>query len=589
MAKSLAVGLLALIALAGSELLAVQRSGAAGERGVARAQTLLREGRLVEARRTIESARGRFAHARRRAGVVAGVTGLLPAGGGVADQARAARTLSSAGTLACDGLLQLVEAASEVARTPARSNSTLAKLRRVRRAVAFADEVLERAGVRLASLRDRPLVGPLGDRAAKARRAVHRARARLASGHQALVAMIALAGGEGPRRYLVLAQNPAEPRPTGGFIGSYGVLTARGGAVRLERYASIESWYRAHPRAVVAAARAPRALTLPSPPVPQTIANVNATADWPRAAMLAARLWRRGGEARVDGVISVTPDLVARALRVIGPVRVPGFARTVTGTNVIATLEEITHRSPEARTHHRKRVVSRLAHAIMERIEARSTRLPALAQSLVRGLDAGEALVWTRYAAEQRTIAARGWDGSLPRTRGDFFYDSEFSYPAKNGRELRRTFDHRVDLRADASAEITTTITIRNANKLGYPYRSYTTLYGPAGGRLVASSHPPIALETPIAGHPAAGWVLAADAWGTTTVRVVWEVPGLLVRRPDGRLVYRLTWKRVPLHSGDLLRLRVTPPAGWRWTHRGPPAVDHQRRDLHGAWSLTAT
>ena len=515
------------------------------------------------------------------------MSGLLPAGAGVANQARAARTLSSAGTLACDGLLALVDAASEVAHEPARSSDPLAKLRRVRRAIASADEVLERAGVRLASLRDRPLVGPLGDRAAKARRALRRARTRLASGHQALVVMIALAGGEGPRRYLVLAQNPAEPRPTGGFIGSYGVLTARGGAVKLERYASIESWYRAHPRAVVAAARAPRALTLPSPPVPQTIANVNATPDWPRAAKLAARLWRRGGETRVDGVISVTPDLVARALRTIGPVRVPGFARTVTSTNVIAALEEITHRSPEARTHHRKRVVARLAHAIMERLGARSTRLPALAQSLVRGLDAGEALVWTRHAAQQRTIAARGWEGSLPRTRGDFFYDSEFSYPAKNGRELRRTFDHRVDLRADGSAEITTTITIRNANKLGYPYRSYTTLYGPAGGRLVAGSHPPIASEKPIAGHPAAGWVLAADAWGTTTVRVVREVPDLLVRRPDGRLVYRLTWKRVPLHDGDLLRLRVTPPAGWRWTHRGPPAINHLRRDLRGSWSLT--
>jgi hypothetical protein len=184
-------------------------------------------------------------------------------------------------------------------------------------------------------------------------------------------------------------------------------------------------------------------------------------------------------------------------------------------------------------------------------------------------------------------IVARGWDGSLPRTRGDFFYDSEFSYPAKNGRELRRRFDRRVLLRADGSAEVTTTITIRNANRLGYPYRSYTTLYGPAGGRLVASSHPPVATEAPIAGHPAAGWVLAADAWGTTMVRAVWEAPALLVRRPDGTLVYRLTWMRVPLHDGDVLRLHVTPPAGWRWTHHGPPSVSHLRRDLRGAWSLT--
>jgi hypothetical protein len=386
----------------------------------------------------------------------------------------------------------------------------------------------------------------------------------------------------------VLAQNPAEPRPTGGFIGSYGLLTARDGRVALERYASIESWYRAHRHAVVASARAPRALRLPSPPVPQTIANVNATPDWPQAARLAARLWRRGGEAPVDGVISVTPDLVARVLKVLGPVRVHGYARTVTSANVVAVLDDVTHRSPEARSGHRKRFVSRIAHEIMRRAQAGgSTRVPALARALVRGLDADEALMWSRDPIVQRTVIARGWDGSLPRTRGDFFYDGEFSYPAKNGRELRRRFEHDVRLRGDGSARISTTITIRNSNRLGYPYNSYTTLYGPAGARLAAGSDPPIAAESPIAGHPAAGWLLRAVAWGSTSVRVVWDVPHLLHRRPDGKLVYRLVWMRVPLHRGDVLRLHVTPPRGWRWAHRGPPRVSRLRRDLRGAWALT--
>jgi hypothetical protein len=31
-------------------------------------------------------------------------------------------------------------------------------------------------------------------------------------------------GWNGPRRYLVLTQDPAEIRPTGGFIGSYGIV-----------------------------------------------------------------------------------------------------------------------------------------------------------------------------------------------------------------------------------------------------------------------------------------------------------------------------------------------------------------------------
>jgi hypothetical protein len=34
----------------------------------------------------------------------------------------------------------------------------------------------------------------------------------------------AVMGDDCPRRYLLMSQNPAEVRPTGGFIGTYGVL-----------------------------------------------------------------------------------------------------------------------------------------------------------------------------------------------------------------------------------------------------------------------------------------------------------------------------------------------------------------------------
>jgi hypothetical protein len=61
-------------------------------------------------------------------------------------------------------------------------------------------------------------------------------------------------------------------------------------------------------------------------------------------------------------------------------------------------------------------------------------------------------------------------------------YDSEFEYASKNGRDLRRTYDHDVQLNADGSARITTKVTIRNT---GDPGRfneislSCLSLYGP--------------------------------------------------------------------------------------------------------------
>jgi hypothetical protein len=186
----------------------------------------------------------------------------------------------------------------------------------------------------------------------------------------------------------------------------------------------------------------------------------------------------------------------------------------------------------------------------------------------------------------QHELGVRELDGALRETRGDFFYDAEFAYPTKNGRELRRRFDHHVVLRSDGSASVSTTLTIRNSTGLGHPFQSYLALYGPAGATLGVESDAPSAMEAPLGGHPAAAFVRFAPADGTVSVHVTWEVPGLLQRRRDGSLIYRLTWRPIPAHRGDVLHLRVTPPAGWRWKSKPPPERSRPRRDLRGAWVL---
>ena len=49
----------------------------------------------------------------------------------------------------------------------------------------------------------------------------------------------AILGWDGPRRYLVLTQDPAELRPTGGFIGSYGIVAFDKGRITERRFQDI--------------------------------------------------------------------------------------------------------------------------------------------------------------------------------------------------------------------------------------------------------------------------------------------------------------------------------------------------------------
>jgi len=575
-ARGVAIVTLLVACFVAREVVGMQRAAAAGRQALSRAESSLRAGRVDAARARLVEAGRAFAVARSH---VQRLRATLGAAGIFDGELAALDGLAAAGARAAAGLASLPVAAAGGA-------DPLAGLRRARAGVASTRRELQRARDDIAALQRPGLAAPVEHALSSARRRLDRTLRQAREADAGLGALATFLGAGGPRRYLVLTQNPDEPRPTGGFIGAYGVLSARRGHVALERFASIESWYEPRRRAVVVARRAPPALRLPSPPVAQTLANVNAGPDWPTAARLAAALWRRGGERPVDGVLAVTPDLVARLLRPLGPMRVPGFRRAVSSRTVVATLDHYTHRVQGARGSRRKRLIVVLARRMLRRAVRRPGLWPRLAAQLVAGLDAREALAWSRDRDVRRALARRRWDGALPRVRGDFFYAAEFAYPTKNGRDLRRRFDHDVALRADGSARVTTTVTIHNASRLGYPLQTYIAIYGPAGALPGPGPDQPVAVEAPVAGHPAVGWLRFAAPWQSARVRVVWEVPRMLVRGRDGKPAYRLLWRRIPAHRGDVLHLRVTLPAGWRWAGAAPPRTSALRRDVDGQWEM---
>jgi hypothetical protein len=301
-------------------------------------------------------------------------------------------------------------------------------------------------------------------------------------------------------------------------------------------------------------------------------------------------LWQRGGEAPVDGVLATTPAFLSRVLSVVGPVEVPAYGEAVTAANLAERLDFHTHIDPPP-TGDRKAFVAVVARLVMERL----LRVPAsewqpLARAVGVAFRQREAMAWAADPAVEAALADRAWDGAFPRRdAGDFFYDAEFSYAAKNGRRLRRVYDHRVALRPDGSALVTTTLTITNTEGPG-PQNpsslSYITLYGPNGGVLDSSGDAPDVEENPVAGHPAAGWYRAAAPLGTTTVTVVWNAPAVAVRQEDGSWSYGLWWMHLPDHGGDGVNLRVDLPSGWRWKGSRPPAQFPLDRDIVGTWRI---
>lgn len=128
-------------------------------------------------------------------------------------------------------------------------------------------------------------------------------------------------GGNGgaSRTYLILAQNNAEFRATGGIASSWGTLTVTNGRLRLTDFATPPS------DAVFGAGEASGVLTadernLFSTNMATDYQDLNFTPDFTRTGELASDIWERAGNGKVDGVISVDPVFLGRLLAVTGPV-----------------------------------------------------------------------------------------------------------------------------------------------------------------------------------------------------------------------------------------------------------------------------
>jgi hypothetical protein len=593
----IALGLLVLASCAFILLRAWQAATAArdGRAHLQQAAAALRAQDIELARAEFASADARFNAARaamRGMGPLRNAMHVVPL---VRVQFRGVETMADVGVLLSQAGRDLTDASAGVLAGQDRSLSqSLAQLREVETALREAVDSLSQARQRTGALDGYRLLGPLSSTRAELEAELADAQPRAVKATGGVQLLLWLMGADGPRRTLIFSQNPDEVRPTGGYTGTFGVLAGRAGHVRLLRYSAMGPWVDEHPDAVIPPRNAPTAFRFATPPQPQQFANVNASPDWPSASRLAMRLWQKGGEEPVDGVFSLMPETLARVVGVLGPVQMPAYGETITAGNLVDRLEFYTHREAVRgdASGVRKQFIVDLARVVMQRLlAAPSSRWLDLGKALAASFDAAEALMYSADADIQGFLRALNWSGELPTAAGDFFADAEFEYLAKNGGALQRTFTHEVTLRADGGGTATTTMLLRNTVKAEPGYNddslSYITPYGPVGGVLAPASDRPDHSEPALLGHPTAGYLRAAQPLGSMQLRVGWRARVLARPRSDGSLVYTLEFRGQPGHRGDLLLLKVEPPAGWHWEGPRPPSRVVLYGTYRGAWVLS--
>lgn len=241
---------------------------------------------------------------------------------------------------------------------------------------------------------------------------VDRAAGAATSTATALELLPGMLGGKGVRSYLLLVQNNAELRSTGGIAGSVAVLHADHGRLTMGFQGSAGDVNTLSGAVRGASASAVRVY---GPTILRDLRDTNFDPDFPDVARVAAAMLEDRRGLRVDGVLSVDPVALSFLLGGTGPVQVQQAGRpaTLTQGNVVGTLLNLTYQvlgdqdSQDA-------FFEGAARAIFDAVVGGQGRTDRAIAGLANGASEHRVLVWSRHPAEQRRLRGTTVSGELP-------------------------------------------------------------------------------------------------------------------------------------------------------------------------------
>ncbi|MDN4484172.1 DUF4012 domain-containing protein [Demequina lignilytica] len=215
--------------------------------------------------------------------------------------------------------------------------------------------------------------------------------ATVGGAHVAAELLPSMLGGEGPRHYLVVVQNNAEPRATGGIPGALMELTVAEGRMVLGRYLPGAALIDSEETAVLTDEER-EIFTEAMARFPQ---DANFTPQFPRTAEILRTQWEVGTGEEVDAVISVDPVALGWMLEGAPPLDAGGFAITAdTVAEVVLNQAYFLYDTPAAQDTFFASVSSRLFATL---VGGRASSL----DGAERAIEEGRLLLWSAVPAEQ--------------------------------------------------------------------------------------------------------------------------------------------------------------------------------------------
>lgn len=302
-----------------------------------------------------------------------------------------------------------------------------------------------------------------------------------------------IAGYPEQKTYLFLLQNNTEIRPTGGFIGTYGILKLKNGDIT--NFNTENSYNLDEPAEAWLNEEPPWPLTRYNNVTNWFFRDSNWSPDFPTTAAKAEWFYNkeRGPEKNIDGIIAVTPTFIKSLLALTGDIKVNGLI--FNADNLIEVLQyqvDQGYLSQNINESERKEIIGVLSKKILDKIlDLPKSKWSDLWLVINKDIKEKHILVNLKNNVIQDLLVKENWAGKITNVDHDYFTVIDANLASlKSDPGVKRTIEYVLNYDSgNLIADLT--INYKNEGTLTWKttrYRTYTRVYVPAGSNLLKST-----------------------------------------------------------------------------------------------------
>ena len=215
-----------------------------------------------------------------------------------------------------------------------------------------------------------------------------------------------LLGIDKPRTWLLLMQNGAEARSTGGLVGAVGLLTSDDGKLRLRQVESNDRLAEISIKGWQSIVGDDGAVEVYSEQL-SSLLGLNVTGDFPTVGRLTAALKLQADSVKVDGVLAMDEHTLAHLMRVTGPINVDGnqiSADTVVDFVTKDVYARYMSQTTPTTVRKKDAVLRLLIAQVFGRLEERIANPFVAMKSIGSAVIDGRVALWLSNPTEQREV-----------------------------------------------------------------------------------------------------------------------------------------------------------------------------------------